>query len=450
MNLLELVEHAGIVGCGGAGFPTHVKLKGNFEYLIVNGAECEPLLRTDRYLMRHKAKELIETVQTLKVELGIPRAVFALKGHYRLEVEALRAAIQELNAQVEIKELESFYPAGDEQTIVYEVTGRVVPPAGLPSMVGAVVDNVATIYCIYQALRDRPFIWKYLTVTGEVKTPSVLKVPVGTSYAECIELAGGALCGDFFVISGGPMMGKPLTRDQAMESYVTKTTSGILVLPKDGYHDNQNQISIKTMINRAKSACIQCTQCTQLCPRHLLGHPLRPHAIMRKMAVFGMDYDFLTEDTVIREALLCCECGICETYACPMGLQPRKINSMLKKELGARRIRYERSGEDFEASSERECRKVPSKRAAARVGVLKYYDYEIDNFIEKEPKEVVISLRMNIGAPSKPIVKVGQMVLQGDLIACISPDALGANIHASISGMVTEVSDVIRIEKELA
>ena len=123
---------------------------------------------------------------------------------------------------------------------------------------------------------------------------------------------------------------------------------------------------------------------------------------------------------------------------------------MLKKELGARRIRYERSGEDFEASSERECRKVPSKRAAARVGVLKYYDYEIDNFIEKEPKEVVISLRMNIGAPSKPIVKVGQMVLQGDLIACISPDALGANVHASISGMVTEVSDVIRIEKELA
>ena len=446
MNLLQAIEEAGVIGCGGAGFPTHVKLKGRFEYLIVNGAECEPLLRTDRYLMKNKAADLIRTVSAIKEELDIPYAVFALKGHYREECEALRAAVKEMGAPVTIHELESFYPAGDEQTIVYEVTGRVVPPSGLPSMVGAVVDNVATVYAIGQALMGHPFIYKYLTVTGEVRHPVVLRVPVGTSFKTCFELAGGTRSDSYCVIAGGPMMGKPVAAADLDAAVVTKTTSGILVLPPDGYHAAHQDMSVPVMLRRARSACIQCTLCTQLCPRHLLGHALKPHMIMRKMAQCH-DMDALMADPEIRNAALCCECGICETYACPMSLQPRTINGVLKKELASRKIRYERTEESWTPSPEREVRKAPSKKVAARVGVLDYYDYEINELIKAEPDEVSIPLRMHIGAPSQPVVSVGTPVRKGDLIACIPEGALGENIHASIDGTVTSVTDRITIRR---
>ena len=151
MGILEQIEAAGIVGCGGAGFPTHKKLTSNAEILIINGAECEPLLRTDRYLMCHKAPQLVKTILAIKQELGIKRCVIAVKHHYQEEIQALSQAIRLAGAQIEIHELESFYPAGDEQTIVYEVTRQVVPPAGIPMAVGAVVQNVATIYAISEA-----------------------------------------------------------------------------------------------------------------------------------------------------------------------------------------------------------------------------------------------------------------------------------------------------------
>ena len=446
MDLIQAVEAAGVIGCGGAGFPTHVKLKGQFEYLIVNGAECEPLLRTDRYLMRHKAHELVRTVSAMARELSIPHAVIALKGHYKEECASLRAAIADEGADVTIHELESFYPAGDEQTIVYEVTGRVVPPAGLPSMVGAVVDNVATIYAICQALKSHPFVWKYLTVTGEVNHPVVLKVPVGTSFKKCFELAGGTKSDSYFVVSGGPMMGKPVPAEEVETAVVTKTTSGILVLPPDGYHASHSRMSVEVMLRRARSACIQCTQCTQLCPRHLLGHDLKPHMIMRKMARCS-DMDALMQDPEILNAQLCCECGICETYACPMSLQPRTINGILKKELASRRIRYERKGDEWHPSPEREVRKAPSERVAARVGVLDYYDYEITELIEAEPDVVSIPLRMHIGAPSEPVVRAGDRIRRGDLIARIPEGALGENIHASIDGVVEAVTNRITIRR---
>lgn len=132
MDLLERIEAAGVVGCGGAGFPTHVKLKGSFDFLIVNGAECEPLLRNDRYLMRNKASEIVRAAWAVARELGIAHVTIALKEHCRREIDALTEAIRDQSAPVELCRLESFYPAGDEQTVVYEATGRVVPPGGLP------------------------------------------------------------------------------------------------------------------------------------------------------------------------------------------------------------------------------------------------------------------------------------------------------------------------------
>lgn len=445
MSILEKIEAAGVVGCGGAGFPTHKKLTGSIETLIINGAECEPLLRTDRWLMRNKAPQLIKAIAALGQELRIGDLVIAVKHHYEEEVAALRTAIREANAPIRIHELESFYPAGDEQTIVYEVTGRAVPPGGIPMAVGAVVDNVATIYSVALAMEGYPFTQKYLTVTGEVKNPTVLKVPVGTSVEACIALAGGAKLRDYRVVSGGPMMGKLIPEGELERAVVTKTTSALLVLPADGYHARTSAVDLGRMVRRAKSACIQCTACTQLCPRHLLGHPLEPHRIMRRLAMGGELSDLVLDPTV-QNAALCCECGICEVYACPMGLFPRKINQLLKGEL--RRAGIRPAAEGGAVSPLREERKAPSEKTAARAGVHKYYNYEIKDLITHLPQRVEIPLNMHIGAPAVPTVQVGDHVYHGTLIARPPEGALGALVHASIDGRVAAVGERIVIEKE--
>ncbi len=447
MNITEKIAAAGVVGCGGAGFPTHAKLRGTIEHLIVNGAECEPLLRTDRYIMVHKAQELISALLELKEQLSIPRCTIALKGSYHEELAALRQAIQRAGAEIQLHELAGFYPAGDEQTITYEVTGRVVPPAGIPMAVGVVVDNVATILAVHDALEGRPLTHKYLTVTGEVRHPVVLHVPIGTAFTQCLELAGGPSRSRYVVVAGGPMMGRPLSMEAAAREVVTKTTSGILVLPEDGYHAGQSGISPRHMLNRARSACIQCSACTQLCPRRLLGHPLQPHKIMRKMALC-QDVDALLDDPVIQSAQLCCECGVCEVYACPMGLQPRRINSLLKQRLGAAGFRYASTPEVVcTPDGDRALRKVPSRRLAARVGVLPYDSYDVKELVEDEPEQVSLPLKMHIGAPAVPIVAPGDSVTCGQQIAVCPDSALGSHIHASISGQIVSVGDVIVIHK---
>lgn len=234
MNLAETIRAAGIVGCGGAGFPTHVKYTGGqTETILVNGAECEPLLATDRYLMRHFAREIVSAAAALGRETGAKRCVIALKAAYTAERAALEAAIAEQAAPVALHLLESFFPAGDEQSLVFEVTGRVVPPGGIPLAVGCVVNNTATVLCIHHAMEGRPFTQKYLTVTGEVAAPCIVKAPVGTPVEACIALAGGTPLSDYAVVNGGPMMGRPMTREEAGHAYVTKTMSGLIVLPPD-------------------------------------------------------------------------------------------------------------------------------------------------------------------------------------------------------------------------
>jgi len=448
MGIIEKIAAAGIVGCGGAGFPTHKKLTGNIEHLIINGAECEPLLRTDRYLMKNKAPELICALLELKRELDIPRCTIALKGHYEEEVKALRCAIEEAGADIAIHEMEQFYPAGDEQVVVREVTGRTVPPAALPSAVGAVVNNISTIYAISQAMEGRNFTHRYLTVTGEVREPCVIYVPIGTSYRECIRLAGGAAGGAYFLVSGGPMMGKAMTMEEGETAVVTKTTSGILVLPPDGYHARSSRVDLRKMVSQAASVCMQCSSCTQLCPRHMLGHPLQPHLIMRRMAAGG-DLSEMLEDQVIVSAQLCCECGICELYACPMGLYPRKINSAIKRELADRGLRgtWDQSAV-YEADPNRGDRKVPTERLAGRAGVREYFHRQMGPVREAEPERVEIPVKMHIGVPARPVVEAGDRVRCGDVIARPPEGALGAMIHASISGRVESVGERIVIVKE--
>lgn len=189
MNLLEGVEKAGVIGCGGAGFPTHIKWKARAESFIINAVECEPLLSTDKYLMRHRAEDLISVCCSVAEMLQAKETVVAIKGSYREEIAALEKAIKTACANIKVHRLQSFYPAGDEQVIVYEVTGKRVPCGGIPLDVGVVVSNVATMIAAFDATEGKPLIEKYITVTGAVRRPSIIKAPIGTAVSECIEAA---------------------------------------------------------------------------------------------------------------------------------------------------------------------------------------------------------------------------------------------------------------------
>jgi Na+-translocating ferredoxin:NAD+ oxidoreductase RnfC subunit len=231
-------------------------------------------------------------------------------------------------------------------------------------------------------------------------------------------------------------------------TYVTKKkTSGIIVIPETGNFDSMlSELSVEKILNRAKSACIQCSFCTDLCPRQLIGHRLRPHMIMRRLSFTDLSDKSAQESTLetLEEALICCECGVCETYACPMNLSPRQVNIFVKSMLSGRRPTSQ--SPPFTPQSMRYYRKISPYRIMARMGLAELYEKKPEGFLEIQTDSVHIPLKQHIGAPATPIVAINEKVTEGQLIAHMAPDELGANVHASISGVVTECSDFIAIK----
>ncbi len=441
MELMEVIKAAGIVGAGGAGFPTHVKLNTKADCFILNAAECEPLIETDKYLCRVFADQIVLAAVLVAAHLGAKRTVIALKGKYHEEIEALRAAIEQAKADIELFEMATFYPAGDEQTIVAQVIGESVPERGIPIDVGAVVDNVGTVLDIANALQGKAVTEKYLSVTGNVTEPIMLKVPIGTPITQCIDAAAPNLK-NYGVIMGGPMMGKVLTRREDMEAaVVTKTTGNLLLLPADHYLFRRAVLPMDTIRNQTKSACIQCRMCTDLCPRYLIGHQIRPHLVMRNLWREASITDNAEYLAAFGDAANCCDCGVCEMFACPMGLSPRKVNAYAKGELRKRGINVPRNMQPH-TRPDAWLHSVPTDRLVARLGLAEYYGKHAHRCEELTPDCVVIPFQQHIGKPAVPIVAKGDRVEAGNLIAAAAEDGLSANIHASISGVVVDVTSV--------
>ncbi len=313
-QIVEKIKAAGVVGAGGAGLPTHVKAGAKAETVLVNGASCEPLLMSDPYLMEAEIDTVVRGLEAVMECTGAHKGIICLKGKHKEAMESVRSAVQKHgNGRLEAFELKDFYPAGDEQVLVHEVLGKTVPERGIPIQIGAVVSNVESLFNVARAMEDKPVTHRYLTVGGEIRKPMVLKVPVGTLVSEVLEFAGGPTIGEYKVVDGGPMMGRVLP-DTARP--VTKTTSGLLVLPSD-HPVVARKIMDPARVRRiTNSICCQCSQCTDLCPRNLLGHSLHPHKLMRIWA--GQELS----SPMAREALLCSECGVCEKFACPMQVSP--------------------------------------------------------------------------------------------------------------------------------
>lgn len=438
-DLLQKITEAGIVGAGGAGFPTHVKLDAQAEYVLVNGAECEPLLRVDQILMKEEASRVLAALH-LAVELvGAKEGVLALKAKYHEALEELTNRIGDY-PKLRLHLLKNIYPAGDEQYIVHDVTGRIVPEGGIPLQVGVVVLNVETLLNIEQASRGIPVTEKYITITGHVRQPKTVKVPLGISVREALELAGGTELTEFKVIDGGPMMGKIL---YSIDTPVKKTSKGYIVLPKDHGLIQSKEKDIATVLKETKTACCHCDLCTDVCPRYLLGHKLHPSKIMRIASYASLGDPQASLD----EAFLCCECGLCE-QACIMNLQPWKVNIYLKKELTAAGVKNSNCRKDLTVHPFLDLRGFPVKKLVYRLDLYKYDVPAPLEKVEREFTEVNIASKQHIGAPSVPLVKDGDEVTQGQLIYGQGGNKMAVNMHASISGIVHLNGNKITITKK--
>ncbi len=437
MDVIEALFKAGVVGEGGAGFPTWAKLKAKAECFIVNAAECEPLIETDKFLMRAFPNEIAAGTLAAAAQVGAKRVVFATKKKYTEEIASMRRAFDELAAEVEFLLLPSFYPAGDEQVLVYCATGRSVPARGLPLDVGCVVDNVGTLRSLFCAINGDAVTRKFLSVTGEVKEPIMLNVPIGASFRECVAQAAPQIT-NYAVINGGPMMGLTISGQQELDdAVVTKTTGNILVLSEDHYLIERSRVPFARIRLQSRSACIQCRYCTDLCPRWLIGHEMEPHKVMRGLWCEGQ---IKTDEEFVRafgDALNCCGCGLCELFSCPMNLSPRRVNEYFKGVLRARGL-DQKPDPHPEARASFNQRLVPTDRLAARLDLLKYYFRHARKCVEYTPSAVYIPFKQGIGRPAEPVVKAGQRVECGELIARAA-EGLSSNVAASIAGIVTEV-----------
>jgi len=425
----------GVVGAGGAGFPTNVKAASQVEFVLANGAECEPLVHKDVELMHHFAADIVAGMRAMMAMTGAPVGKFGVKSKNKQAVAAVEPHLE--GSGIELTFLGDFYPSGDEYELVYIATGRLIPAGGLPLHVGCVVNNVETLHNVHHALQGRPVVDKFVSVTGTVKRPSSFWVPVGTPLSELIAKAGGATISEYAIFVSGLMMGR-MTFDPA--EVVTKTTAGIILLPRDHYLVTRKERPEPAMHRIGKSACDQCSYCTEFCPRFLLGYEVQPHKVMRSLG-----FSFMGEGLWNQWAQLCCSCGLCTLYACPEDLYPKEACDRGKADLRERGIKFEQQ-KPVKVHPMKEARRVPLAQLRRK---LKVEQYESEAPFDAEPlvpRAVRIPMSQHVGKPAVASVKVGDRVKRNDTLGRVPADGLGADVHASISGIVTAVTpDAVEI-----
>ena len=308
-EIIKIIEEAGIVGMGGAGFPTNVKLSPKnadiIDSIIVNGAECEPYLTSDYRRMVEQTDELVKGHKIVLKIFPDAKGYFGIEDNKPEAIEALLKATENED-RIEVVPLKTKYPQGGERSMIYAVTGRKINSKMLPADVGCIVHNVDTIYAIYNAVYNgKPLIERIVTITGDaVSTPKNFQVRIGTSFRELIDAAGGFTTEPEKIISGGPMMGFSFFN---IDVPVVKGSSSLLAFIKDDVSHEE------------PSACIRCGRCAAACPEHLLP--------MKLAALAGQNEP---EEFKKLGGMECVECGCC-SYVCPAKRQVTQSVRSMKK-----------------------------------------------------------------------------------------------------------------------
>ncbi len=298
-ELLQKVHRAGIIGIGGAGFPTHVKLNppadSPVDTLLLNGAECEPYLTADHRMMLEKAEEIVEGAKILLKILGIKACAIGIENNKPDAISTMQSAVEKLQEPeftIAVETLKVKYPQGSEKQLIQAITGRKVPAMALPSAVGVVVHNVSTTKAVYDAVvLDKPLIEKVITVSGRgINKPANLLVKIGTKVKDIVDFCGGTTEDLARVVLGGPMMGFAVS---TLDIPITKTTSSILFLSEDEIDTNE------------LSNCIRCGWCLDVCPMGLEPKEVGIYVEANR-----------AEDTEQFGVFECFECGSC-AYVCP-------------------------------------------------------------------------------------------------------------------------------------
>lgn len=421
---LEHIQSLGVVGAGGAGFPTHVKLGSRAEFLVMNAAECEPLLHKDKEILLHHADRVMEGLRIAMSLTGAGRGIIGIKAKHRDLIGHLRSRLLD---GMSIEPVGDFYPAGDEVTLVHLATGRVVQPGSLPASAGCIVQNVETLYNLASA---EPVTEKWLTVAGGVADPATVKVPIGTSFREILSRFH-ITANPYIIRSGGLMMGSV---ENDPDAVVTKTTGGLIVLPADHPCSvtYQRYATERATVRTAKAACDQCSFCTELCPRYLLGHPVRPETAMRnRMFQPGDPVGFHPGNAY------CCECNLCTFYACPEGLDPKGATLIEKRAARSAGSRWE--GRDAQPHPMMPYRKVPTARLKQRLGIADFRDEGPLIQESMRTDRVEIPLLQHAGKSAIAVCGRGDSVRRGTLIGK-ADGTVSANVHASIDGIVSDVN----------
>lgn len=428
--VLQRIEALGIVGAGGGGFPAAVKLGARVSLVIANAAECEPLLHKDKELLLHFSEIFLRGLHMVMDLVGAGEGVIGIKEKYHDIIATLE---RDAGARVRVLALPDVYPAGDEFVLVHMVTGRVIPPGGLPKDVDSVVCNVETLINI--AL-DLPVTHKYLTIAGAVQRPVTVRAPIGLSIGDAMAAAGGPVVRNFGVLLGGVMMARPVAD---LDVPVTKTTGGIIVLPAEHPLIRRYNAPVEQIRRIGRAACDQCRFCTEYCPRFLLGHPIEPHRAMQSLG-FGTPHDAAVS------TLYCCECNLCTLYACPEDLDPKNVCVQAKPLARERGLVFKGSPASISPHPMAEFRRVPMRRLIARLGLGEYNQPAPLTRFEFSPRSVTIPLKQHAGIAAAPVVSQGQGVRAGDLLAAPREGKLGARVHASLDGRVRLEADAVVIE----
>ncbi len=310
-EIRSIIKEAGIVGLGGAAFPTHVKLTPpndeKIDYVIINAAECEPYLTSDYRMMLEEPESIIGG---LKIELSLfpnAKGIIAIEDNKPEAIKKVKELVEK-ESNIEVKVCKTKYPQGGERTLIYATTGRKIYSKKLPHEVGCVVTNVDTSIAIYMAVaKSTPLMRKIVTVTGDaIKDPRNFNVKIGTSMKEVVEAAGGFVSEPEKLISGGPLMGQAL---YSLDHSIAKNTSGILALLKDDIAEKKS------------SSCIRCGRCAEACPSRV---------IPQKMFIASENNDH--ETFVALHGMECCECGCC-VYVCPANLNLAQSFRQMKRSV---------------------------------------------------------------------------------------------------------------------